>query len=92
MANSRQAAKRARQDVVRRANNVVHRTRFRTYQKKVVNAVAANDAKAAREALGEFVSVADAVAGRNIVHPNKAARIKRRLHAAVRSLSAGTQS
>ncbi len=88
MANSRQAAKRARQDVARRAANVRHRTRFRTYQKRVASAVAANDGEAAQKALREFSSVADSAAGRRIVHPNKAARIKRRLHKAVKSLSA----
>ena len=86
MANTRQAARRARQDVERRAANVVHRTRYRTFHKRVISAIAAKDGKAAREALNKFISIADAAAGKGIVHQNKAARIKQRLNSAVKSL------
>ena len=92
MANTRQATRRAKQDVKRRAANVVHRTRFRTYHKSVVSAIAAKDGESAREALNKFISIADAAAGRGIVHQNKAARIKKRLNSAVKSLGSGEKS
>ena len=90
MANSPQATKRARQDVFRRAVNVGHRTKFRTFQKNVAKAIDAKDYDAAKLALGSFVSVADVAAGRGIVHPNKAARIKRRLYAALKKINPQT--
>ncbi len=89
MANSRQAIKRARQAVKRRARALVHRTRFRTFQKRVLGAIAAGNQDEARAAFGKFASVADSAAGRGLVHRNKAARIKSRLSAAVRSLGSG---
>ena len=83
MANSAQATKRARQDVKRRAQNLVHRTRFRTFQKRVQASLAGQDPVQAQQALSAFIAVADQVASKGIVHRNKAARIKSRLHQAV---------
>lgn len=91
MANSKQADKRARQNQVRRRGNVVYRTRFRTYHKRVVKAVAAKDAEQAKSSFAAFVPVADASAGKGVVHPNKAARIKSRLHALVQGLAAASK-
>ena len=91
MANSKQADKRARQNVKRRSQNVVKRTRFRTYQKKVVNAINANDKNLATESFKEFISVADKTTSDGIIHRNKSARIKKRLHAQVKNLSLENQ-
>ncbi|MBF2734793.1 MAG: 30S ribosomal protein S20 [Betaproteobacteria bacterium AqS2] len=88
MANSNQADKRARQNVAHRARNVVYRTRFRTFQKRVVKAVQAKDQDQAKACYAAFVPIADATAGKGVIHPNKAARIKSRLNAMVKGMAA----
>ena len=87
MANSPQARKRARQAERHRARNVSHRSKVRTYIKKVVAAVDNGDAEAASTALKEAIPVIDKMAGKGIMHQNKAARHKSRLSAKVNALS-----
>ena len=87
MANSPQARKRARQAQSHRARNVSHRSKVRTYIKKVVAAVDNGDAEAASAALNEAIPVIDRMAGKGIMHRNKAARHKTRLSAKVNALS-----
>lgn len=87
MANSPQARKRARQAQRHRARNVSHRSKVRTYIKKVVAAVDTGDAEAASTALNEAVPVIDKMAGKGIMHRNKAARHKSRLSAKVNALT-----
>lgn len=87
MANSPQARKRARQAERHRARNVSHRSTVRTYIKKVVAAVQTGDAEAARAALKDAIPVIDKMAGKGIMHRNKAARHKSRLSAKVNALS-----
>ena len=88
MANSPQARKRARQAQNHRTRNVSHRSKVRTYIKKVVAAVETGDREAADAALAEAIPVIDKMAGKGIMHRNKAARHKSRLTARVNSLSA----
>lgn len=88
MANSPQARKRARQNVTRRARNASHRSMFRTYLKKVEAAIDGGDQSAAREALTQAVPVIDSMAGKGVIHKNKAARHKSRLNARIKALSA----
>ena len=88
MANSPQARKRARQAQNHRTRNVSHRSKVRTYIKKVVAAVETGDREAADAALAEAIPVIDKMAGKGIMHRNKAARHKSRLAARVNALSA----
>ncbi|MDE0037201.1 MAG: 30S ribosomal protein S20 [Gammaproteobacteria bacterium] len=87
MANSPQARKRARQAQRHRARNVSHRSKVRTYIKKVVAAVDTGDAEVAKSALDEAIPVIDKMSGKGIMHRNKAARHKSRLSAKVNALS-----
>lgn len=86
MANSAQARKRARQAETHRERNAGYRSMFRTFVKKVLNAVKAGDKAAAEAAYKEVVSVIDKTAGKGLIHKNKAARHKSRLNARVRAL------
>jgi len=86
LANSAQARKRARQADKRRLRNHSQRSMLRTYIKKVIKAVAAGDAEAAAAAYKAAVPVIDSMAGKGLIHKNKAARHKSRLNQHVRAL------
>jgi small subunit ribosomal protein S20 len=88
MANSKQALKRARQAVARRARNMSLRSAMRTSVKKVRAAVVGADKAAAPTALVAAHSMLDKMAGGGVIHPNKAARLKSRLAKAVKALAA----
>lgn len=85
MANSKQAEKRARQDLTRRARNMSLRSTYRTALKKARVALVGAAADAA-EQVRATVSTLDKVAGQGVIHPNKAARLKSQL---ARKLKAG---
>jgi small subunit ribosomal protein S20 len=85
VANIKSAAKRAKQAERRRQHNVALRSRMRTAIKKVVNAVAEGDAEKAAASYQEAVPEIDNLAGKGLVHRNKAARHKSRLNRAVRA-------
>jgi len=87
MANSKQAAKRAKQAAKSRVNNMGLRTTLRTAIKKVKTAIAAGDATAAQAAYDANVSTIDAIADKKIIHKNKAARHKSRLSAAIKAMA-----
>ena len=87
MANSPQARKRARQAERHRVRNVGHRSKVRTYIKKVIAAVDGGDAEAASTALKEAIPVIDTMATKGIMHRNTAARHKSRLSAKVNALA-----
>lgn len=86
MANSKQAAKRAKQAAKQRTANMGLRTTLRTAIKKVKAAIASGDAKAAQAALDANVSTIDRIADKKIIHKNKAARHKSRLSAHIKAL------
>ena len=86
MANSKQAAKRAKQADKQRAANAGLRTQLRSAIKKVQKAIAAGDAKAAEAALRSEQSTIDAIADKRIIHKNKAARHKSRLAQQIKAL------
>ena len=88
MANSAQARKRARQAENHRQHNAAFRSKMRTQVKKVIKAADAGDAGAAQDAFKAAVPVIDAMAGKGLIHKNKAARQKSRLNARLRSLQA----
>ena len=86
MANSAQATKRARQAENNRQRNASQRSMMRTAIKKVVTAIEAGDADAAKEAYKGAVPLIDRMAGKGLIHANKAARHKSRLNQHIRSL------
>jgi len=90
MANSKQAAKRAKQSIKQRATNMSLRTTLRSAIKRVRLAVASGDANAAAAALATEQSTIDAIARKRIIHKNKAARHKSRLAQQVKALAART--
>lgn len=87
MANSPQARKRARQAEKRRVHNASLRSMVRTVIKKVVAAIDAGDASAAKTAYDNAVPVIDRMADKGIIKKNKAARHKSRLSAKIKALS-----
>lgn len=88
MANSKQATKRARQAVGRRAHNMSLRSRMRTMIKRVRKAIADGDASNANEHFKLAVPVIDGMVSKGVLHRNAAARYKSRLNAAIRKLQA----
>jgi small subunit ribosomal protein S20 len=86
MANTKQAAKRAKKSIKQRATNMSQRTALRSAIKKVQKAVVAADHTAARASLKAEQSIIDAMAGKRIIHKNKAARHKSRLAAQIKAL------
>ena len=87
MANTKQAAKRARKTSEQRVANMSLRTSLRTAIKKVQVAIGTGDAKAAEAALAAQSSTIDRMAARKIIHANKAARQKSRLSARIKALA-----
>lgn len=88
MANIKSARKRARQEIRRRAHNTSLGSRYRTAIKKVLAAVRAGDKAVAEARYKEAVPEIDAIAGKGIVHANKAARHKSRLNDKIRNMPA----
>ena len=86
MANNPQAKKRARQAEAARGRNASQRSMYRTYLKRVNAAVEAGDKEAAAAALADAVPILDRLVGKGILHRNKAARHKSRLHAQIQAL------
>ncbi len=87
MANSPQAKKRARQAEKRRLHNKAARSRLRTFIKKVLRAIRAGDQAAAQGAYREAVPAIDRAVNKGLIHRNKAARHKSRLHARIREIA-----
>lgn len=86
MANIASAKKRARQSEANRQRNASARSMLRTYIRRVVQAIEKGDKDGARAALGAAVPVIDRMAGKGIIHRNKAARHKSRLTARIQAL------
>jgi len=86
LANIASAKKRARQAEKNRLNNTNFRSMFRTYLKRVVNAIAKGDKEAAAAAYKEALPVIDKLANKGLIHKNKAARHKSRLNAQIQAL------
>ena len=86
MANSAQARKRARQAEKHRQRNAGRRSEMRTELKKVVAAIDAGDKAGAENALKAAAPLLDSLAGKGLIHRNKAARHKSRLNAKIRAL------
>ena len=89
MANSPQARKRARQAEKRRTHNASQRSMVRTYIKRVDVAILAGDGGAAETAYTEALPLIDKMVTKGLMHKNKAARHKSRLHKKVKALQEG---
>jgi small subunit ribosomal protein S20 len=86
LANSAQAKKRAKQAENHRAQNAGMRSMMRTYIKRVYNAVGAGDKSAAENAYKEACPVIDRMAGKGLIHVNKASRHKSRMNSNIRAM------
>lgn len=86
MANSKQAAKRARQSEVRRQRNTANRSKMRTVIKNVLKAVSAGEKVTAETAYKAAVPIIDTMVNKNIIHKNKAARHKSRLNSHIQAM------
>jgi small subunit ribosomal protein S20 len=62
------------------------RSRMRTHIKRVLKAVEAGDKEAAEASYKAAVPVIDTMTTKGIIHRNKAARHKSRLHGRIRAL------
>jgi small subunit ribosomal protein S20 len=79
MPNTASAEKRLRSNVRRRFINRVHKSRVKTSEKRLVAAIAAGDADAAKTALRSCFSELDRAAKHGTIHKNKADRKKQQL-------------
>ncbi len=86
MANTPQARKRVRQNIKRRQRNTSARSMFRTYIKKVISAIESGEKHAAQEAYNAAIPIIDKMVTKNIIHKNKAARHKSRLHKRIKEI------
>ncbi|HUI98615.1 MAG TPA: 30S ribosomal protein S20 [Usitatibacter sp.] len=87
MANTKQAAKRARKSLKQRSHNVSMRSEIRTAIKKIHTAIGSGDAAAALAAYKAEQATIDSLARKGVIHKNKAARHKSRLAARIKALS-----
>ena len=88
MANIKSAIKRAKQNVKRRQHNASARSMYRTYVKNVLKAVDTGNKEDASAAFAKAQPVIDKAAAKGLIHKNKAARVKSRLNAKVKALTA----
>ncbi|TKB44243.1 30S ribosomal protein S20 [Thalassotalea mangrovi] len=86
MANSKSAKKRAIQSEKRRQHNASRRSMMRTYVKKVIAAIEAGNKEVATQEFAVAAPILDRMAGKGLIHKNKAARAKSRLNAAIKAL------
>ena len=87
MANTASAKKRARQAEIHRSRNVGVRSMMRTCIKRVYYAIEAGDKSAAEAAYKIAAPVIDRVAGKGLIHTNKAARHKSRMNNNIRAMA-----
>lgn len=88
LANTASAQKRARQSERRRQHNKARRSMMRTHIKQVVRAIDAGDKAKAESAYKAAVPVIDTMAGKGLIHKNKANRHKSRLNARIKEMQA----
>jgi len=81
MPNHKSAEKRMRQNENRRAINRGHRTKLKTYIKKLRTAIDAGKPDEIKLSLPETISVIDKAVQKGVLHANAAARHKSRLTA-----------
>jgi len=79
MPNHKSAEKRVRQSEKRRVINRSHRTKVRTYIKKLRSALDSGSQQDVAKILPEAISVIDKSVQKGVLHANAAARYKSRL-------------
>jgi len=79
MPNTKSAKKRLRTSQESRAKNRAVKSTLKSQIKKVLSAIEAGDATEGAEALREASRRLDSAAGANVIHPNRAARLKSRM-------------
>jgi len=79
LANIKSAEKRARQTIVRHARNRWYRSRYRTFVKRARHYIAEGDQENAPDAIRRAAQALDRAAQRNVIHRNKASRLKSRI-------------
>lgn len=79
MANHKQAEKRNRQRIKRRARNLMHLSTMRTYMKRVRKALAGKDSDGAKENLPDAIKAISKAASKGVIHRNTASRYISRL-------------
>jgi small subunit ribosomal protein S20 len=85
MPNIASAAKRHRQSLKRRSKNRAVKSELKTEIRQVREASAAGKIEQAEADFRLAVSKIDRAAGKRIIHPNRAARIKSRLSASLKA-------
>lgn len=91
MPNTKSAKKRLRQNEGRRARNRAAKSELRTHIRNVRDALKNGDVQASEASFRGAVKSLDQSAAKRVIHPNRAARIKSRLSAAIKKLKAGAQ-
>ncbi len=86
MANIKQALKRHRQSLKRRARNRAIKSRVKNAIKKVRLAIEARDKEMAQAALRDATSILDKAASKGVIHKKNAARRISRLTSHVNNL------
>lgn len=92
MANTKQAAKRARQATTHRAHNMSARSKMRTQLKRAIKSIGGSDVEQARTEYRAAASSVDSMVNKKLVHRNKAARHKRRLNARLKTMGTGKKA
>jgi small subunit ribosomal protein S20 len=87
VANTKSAAKRAKQGERRRQHNVALRSRMRTAIKKVIKAIEGGDPAVAVAAFRSGAAEVASMVNKGLTHKNKAARHQSRLSKAVKAIS-----
>ena len=87
MANHKDALKRMRQNVVRRARNRHYRSRMRNQIKRLRAVIEEGDHATAMTELSKAVSIIQRNVSKGVIHRNQAARRIARLNKAVKGLA-----
>ena len=88
MPTTKSAAKRLRQNALRRTRNRSSKRDLRTWHKRVEEALAAGDVAKAEEEFRTAVKKFDQAACKRVIHRNAAARTKSRLSARLKAAKA----
>jgi small subunit ribosomal protein S20 len=87
MANHKQAEKRNRQRLKRRARNLMHLSTMRTYMKRVRKAIADGDVETAKTTLPVALEAIGKANSKGVIHRHTASRYASRLTLAVNRAS-----
>jgi small subunit ribosomal protein S20 len=86
VANTPQAKKRAKQNLMHRQHNISLKSKMRTEIKKVSKAIESGNQEQAAAAFKAAQPILDGMVAKGLIHKNKAARHKSRLNAHIKNL------